>query len=162
MKKIDVSTPKRMFWSDKVPNKRRCPLCRSVLEKEYQIYFIATQSKGDPQPFVTGNEYGAFCPECPVVVLDKEGFAKTIYEMAKAPSNELSGMVQFAVLGIVDMDAIPEEKRALPLGHDDNPIPLVQFASTIEDTNKRKESQPTGKRLSGNKRRRRRWDDDNQ
>ena len=34
---------------------------------------------------------------------------------------------EFAVLGIVNLDAIPPGKQHLPLGGDDNPIPLVEF-----------------------------------
>ncbi len=36
---------------------------------------------------------------------------------------------EFAVLGIVNMDAVPENERDVPLGDDDNPIPLVEFTN---------------------------------
>ena len=36
---------------------------------------------------------------------------------------------EFAVMGIVDLDAVPAEKRHLPLGEDDNPIHLIEFAN---------------------------------
>jgi hypothetical protein len=37
---------------------------------------------------------------------------------------------EFAVLGLVDLDAIPNDKKHLSLGDEGNPIPLVQFLST--------------------------------
>lgn len=156
MKKVDVSIPRRMFWSDKLVNKKRCPLCHSTLENEYHTYVMATRSGGETTPFMAGNDYGAFCPECHVVVLDRKGFERTIEAMAEKPDWEISGTMQFTVMGIVDMDAIPENKHHLPLGHDDNPIPLVEFLRETEIANRSREGRPKGKRLSGNQRRRRR------
>jgi hypothetical protein len=34
---------------------------------------------------------------------------------------------EFAVMGVIDLAAVPPEKAHLPLGDDDNPIPLVEF-----------------------------------
>jgi hypothetical protein len=34
---------------------------------------------------------------------------------------------EFCVEGIVDLDAIPEHKRHLPIGGAENPIPLIEF-----------------------------------
>ncbi len=41
---------------------------------------------------------------------------------------------EFVVMGIVDLDAVPEEKRDLPLGEEDNPIPLVEFTNVSDKT----------------------------
>jgi len=156
MKKFDASVPRKMFWSDKLVNKKKCPLCHSTLENEYQDYIIAIRRGEDITTLGAGNEYGAFCSECPVVVLDRKGFERFIGGIVKeSPNLEISGAVSFVVLGIVNMDAVPEDKRHLPLGGDDNPIPLVQFLHEI-DTANRSESRHGGKRLSGNQRRRRR------
>jgi hypothetical protein len=64
--------------------------------------------------------------------------------------------VQFAVLGIMNMDAIPEDKRHLPVGSDDTPIPLVEFLTETDMASMGASGRHKGKRLSGNKRRRRR------
>jgi hypothetical protein len=145
-----------MFWSDKLVNKKKCPLCHSTLENEYHQYIMAIQSGKETTTLATGNDFGAFCPECPVVVLDRKGFERVIGEMVKeSPDLEISGGVSFFVIGIVNTDAVPEDKRHLPLGGDDNPIPLVEFLHEI-DTANRSESRHGGKRLSGNQRRRRR------
>ena len=34
---------------------------------------------------------------------------------------------EFCVEGIVDLDAIPEHKRHLPIGDENNPMPLIEF-----------------------------------
>jgi len=156
MKEIDVSIPRRMFWSDKLVNKKKCPLCHSTLAPEYQSYVMVTWSGEEATQFITGNNDGAFCPECPVVVLDRKGFERTIAEMVEKPDWGISGTVRFAVLGIVDVDAIPEDKKHLPLGDDDNPVPLVEFLLETDIANKSGEERHKGKRLSGNQRRRRR------
>ena len=73
--------------------------------------------------FIIGTDGGYFCSNCPIVVLDVNKFA----ELAKASFRVPVEEVQFTVPGIVDLDAIPEEKRNVPLGKEDNPIPLVEF-----------------------------------
>jgi len=156
MNKFDASIPRKMFWSDKLVNKKKCPLCHSALENEYHTYAIAVLGGGETATFIAGNNAGSFCPECPVVVLDRKGFDRVIGEIIEeSPDLRISGAVSFAVIGIVDTDAVPEDKRHLPLGGEENPIPLVPFLQEI-DTANRSESRHGGKRMSGNQRRRRR------
>ena len=73
------------------------------------------------ESFIMSNEGGYFCPECPVVVLDKDEFT----DLVTTVSGYDSGNV--LVRGIVNLDEIPEDKRNIPFGTDDNPIPLVEF-----------------------------------
>ena len=156
MKKFDASIPRKMFWSEKLVNKKKCPLCHSTLENEYHTYAMAVRSGGEITTFIIGNDHGSFCLECPVAVLERKGFEQAVETMAEErPEWGISGAVSFIVIGIVNMDAVPEDKRHLPLGDDDNPIPLVEFLHEI-DTASRSEGQHKGKRLSGNQRRRRR------
>ncbi len=69
---------------------------------------------------------------------------------------------EFTVLGVIDLDAIPEEKRHLPLGDDDNPIPLVRFTNISKPgrparrrkTTPRKRTAPARKRKKKRKRKR--------
>ena len=156
MKKFDASIPRKMFWSESLVNKKKCPLCHSTLENEYHHYIIAVRTGKEITTLGVGNDYGSFCPECPVVVLDRKGFERVIGQIAEeSPDLGMSGAVSFLVIGIADMDAVPEDKRHLPLGGDDNPIPLVEFLREIDAASK-SEAQHKGKRLSGNRRRRRR------
>jgi hypothetical protein len=41
---------------------------------------------------------------------------------------------ELAVMGIVDLDAVPEDKHDVPLGEEDNPIPLVEFTAVSDET----------------------------
>ena len=156
MKKFDASIPRKMFWSDSLVNKKKCPLCHSTLENEYHHYIIAVRTGKEITTLGVGNDYGAFCSECPVVVLDRKGFERNVGGIVKEnPDWKMSGDLRFVVLGIVNMDAVPEDQRHLPLGSDSNPIPLVEFLREIDTANKSK-SRHGGNRLSGNQRRRRR------
>ena len=73
---------------------------------------------------ITGNDGGFFCPNCLVVVLDTDVFARYAEVAADFDNKPLAG---FTVAGFVDVRSIPEEKRHLPVGGEDNPVPLVPF-----------------------------------
>jgi hypothetical protein len=118
-----ASVPREMFWSTDVGGTSTCPRCRSRLESERHTYVLATRERGDTAMFIAGNDAGHFCPNCATVVLDREAFAELASVAARARKCE------FTVLGLVDLDAVPEEKSGIPLGDDDNPIPLVQFTN---------------------------------
>jgi hypothetical protein len=143
-----------MFWSDKLVNKKKCPLCHTTLEKEYHHYMMAIRSGKETTSLTTGNDCGAFCPECPIVILDRKRFEQIIEETAERPDWGISGAVQYVVLGVVNLDAIPEDKRHLPIGGDDNPIPLVEFLNETDMANRGASGRHKVKRLSGNQRRR--------
>lgn len=123
-KKFDSSIPRKMFWSNEIPNSRLCPNCDAKLEREYHSYVIATRKGNDYESSITGNDGGYFCPNCKIVVLDHDMFA----ELA-SQSTKFSKPFGFTVLGIVDINAIPEDKENIPLGGDDNPVPLVEFTN---------------------------------
>jgi hypothetical protein len=63
---------------------------------------------------------------------------------------------QFTVLGLVDSDAIPEEKSDIALGEDENPIPLVKFTNFRQkQVGDRKGAKVRAKRKRGRRRKRR-------
>src|SRR5262249_32288420 len=125
----DLSIPRKQFWTDRIPNKYRCPLCRSKLEKEYVTYMFVVEEDEEKQAYISGNDLGAFCPQCPVVVLDMKEFVHMVVETAGV--TEDTSLV-FMLLGIINFDAIPEEKKHLPIGDKDTPIPLVEFVDTVK------------------------------
>jgi hypothetical protein len=130
-KKFDASIPRRSYWSDDIGFPDKCPKCNTSLETEYHTYLFLTQERGEMVPFITGNHGGNFCSRCPVVVLNTDAFAKTALAGG-------SSKIAFTVAGIVDLDAIPEEKQHIPLGEDDNPIPLVEFLNNKDGSKKRR------------------------
>lgn len=112
-----------MFWSTEVGGTAACPQCGSRLEAEHHTYVLLVREGGNFDSFVAGNDDGHFCPACPTVVLDHEAFSR----FASLGTGLDRG--DFLVPGLVDLEAVPEDKRHVPLGEDDNPIPLVQFTN---------------------------------
>ena len=70
-----------------------------------------------------------FCNQCPVVVFDKD----KLDQAAKIAIRDTNNLTYF-IAGIVNLEAIPEEKRSLEMGTDDNPIPLVRFLPDLTKT----------------------------
>jgi len=127
VKRFDAATPRRMWWNSDLSIHGACPSCGKPLEREQQTFFASARSGPgrDCTDFVMSGE-GEFCPSCPVVVLDPDEFGQRI-GIGFGPTRNSS--LQFAVIGIVDLDAIPDEKAHIQIGTDENPIPLVQFLS---------------------------------
>jgi|SRR5215475_2456550 len=151
MKKFAASIPRKMFWSDRVPNKIRCPICKAKLENEYHTYVFLTSSIIGDDSFFAGNDHGRFCNNCPIVVLDRNGFNDTVSRISEINDYKDVNTVSYIVIGIVDIDAIPEGQRHLSLGDKENPVPLVEFLQTIE---RKGATGGIQRRLSGNQRRR--------
>ncbi|MBI2918018.1 MAG: hypothetical protein HYY01_08480 [Chloroflexi bacterium] len=124
MNRFPASLPRRMYWSKKAGGTSACPECHGMLEPEDHAYLLAVRQRVNIESYVVGPKGGHFCSKCPVVVLDDDAFG----ELA-ALSMRSSRDIQFVVLGLVDLDAVPEEKRHLRFGGDNNPIPLVKFTN---------------------------------
>jgi len=139
MKKFDASIPRKMFWSTDVGGTEFCPQCNSRLENESHSYLLLVREPGDFHPFIVGNDNGYFCENCPIVVLDYEAFAQSAIA-----GNPGSKSFEFIVPGIIDLDAIPPEKANVPLGEDDNPVPLMRFTN-YRDTEPAKRKRIKGK-----------------
>lgn len=77
-----------------------------------------------------GHDEGWFCPRCPTVVLDPDEISTALMH----PGHGGDVGTEFAPVGIVDIEAIPDEKEHVPIGDDDNPIPLVKFTDVVMDT----------------------------
>ena len=131
MKRFPASEPRRMFWSRDVGGHRRCPECSTSLAGERHTYVLATRRHWQVETFLVGNDGGYFCAGCPTVVLDHHKFAE-----AASVSLGFRRDVEFVVLGLVDLEAVPREKSGIPLGSADNPPPLVRFTN-LDDGGKR-------------------------
>jgi len=133
MKKFNPAIPRRMFWSDDVGGKSQCPRCSSMLENEHQVFVLAIRESHDIHASIVGNNGGYFCPKCPTIVLDSDTFE----EFARL-SFDREADAEYTVLGLVDLEAIPKDKRSLPIGGRDNPVPLVKFSNPSEMGSERK------------------------
>jgi hypothetical protein len=124
MKRFSASEPRKMFWSRDVGGHTSCPECGGPLANEHHTYVMATRRRGQIDRFLVGNDGGHFCSACATVVLDSTEFA----EAAAAALGPTRG-AEFAILGLVNLEAVPKEKSRVPLGADGNPVPLVGFTN---------------------------------
>ncbi len=113
-----ASIPRRMYRSENLEQSGVCPECGALLAQEMHSFLAVAETKMGTDEFIIG-DYGYFCPVCPLVVLNLEKFAESL-SLACDPR-------AFTITGIVDLDAVPEDKEHLIVGDDDNPIPLVEF-----------------------------------
>lgn len=118
-----------------------CPRCGGALYQQSQVYAIATRRGREmTDTFMISGDFGWYCEDCLTVVINPAG----VGEMLSFGKPGWDSGEAFSVLGLVDLSAVPEEKSHLPLGDDDNPIPLVEFS----DASGRRGARPAGKRRS--------------
>ena len=114
-----------LFMPDDMANTTNCPRCNANLECEYHSYMVAIDEEGERKAVMMGHDGGLFCQKCPTVVLDPQVVEGMISDYVQYQTNKHVESLEYAVVGIVDLDAIPEEKKDIPLGDDDNPVPLI-------------------------------------
>lgn len=122
---LDLSIPRRRYFSTNA-NITNCPECKDILIKDNCTILLHVESDNDIADFFTNKTGSIFCNKCPVVVFD----IKEIELAARAGIK--SEKINFAVLGIANLDAIPEDKRDSEIGTDDNPLPLVKFLPDLK------------------------------
>ena len=138
---IDVTVPRRRYFSDDCIT-MHCPECGSDLIEERCSILLAVKCDTDAAEFMTRVSGSHFCPSCPVVVFDKKTLGKVAKLAMRGKRN-----IQYDVIGIIDFDAVPEEKKNMVLGTDENPIPIIDFLpalnrTTIKNSNKIGRNEP--------------------
>lgn len=114
----------------------------------YGQYVVATRNGAGPaDDFLLGGTFGSFCLACPTVVVK----SSEVRDYLAHTRPDWNVGTQYAVLGMLDLDAIPEDNRHVPLGGDDNPTPLVPFDFAVAPRPPRTKKRPKRK----DKRRRR-------
>jgi len=127
---IDVAIPRECIYRRFEGQPGPCPRCGGTLQSQYAHYMVTTwRGKRAADSFFIGNDMGWFCARCPTVVINPAEVIE--YFSHSLPKWNVGD--EFAVAGILDLDAIPEEKRNLPLGRDGNPIPLVKFTGISDE-----------------------------
>jgi hypothetical protein len=122
---IDLTLPRVCFYRAFEQEPGPCPRCGDALVQQYASYLISTRSKGRiADSFMTGSDAGWFCAQCLTIVINTNVISMLLSH--RLPRWDVGP--EFTVLGLVDLDAIPPEKQHLPLGGDDNPIPLIEFS----------------------------------
>lgn len=118
---IDLSKARRHYQSDDCGLKY-CPECGSALREYSCTILLSIKTKDDQAESITNHTGSHFCTKCPVVVFDTDQV-----EQAAAYAIRTTSGLQYSIEGIIDMDKIPDEKKHLEIGTDENPIPLVRF-----------------------------------
>ena len=118
------STPKKMYWSDNAHGTKRCPGCQTALVPKHHSYLMVLRHGESMDSRIVGSVGGHFCTACPVVVLDRARF-----DDYAATSSAVRTASDYLVLGLVDLSAVPEDKRCLPFDEVNNPLPLVMFTN---------------------------------
>ncbi len=124
MPKVDLTLPRECHIQSFRGQPGPCPNCGARLQQEYASFMVATRrGKRIPESFVMGGQFGWFCAACPTVVIDSREAEAMLYPGLSRwkVGNE------WAVLGMVNLEAVPPDKRHLPLGTDENPYPLVEL-----------------------------------
>ena len=121
VEKIDLSVPRRKYISDEC-KLTTCPECGSLLIDKSCPILLYVQSETKVVELMTSLSGSHFCKSCPVVVFDSE-----LLEQAAIIGIRGNKNLKYSIAGIVDLKAIPEDKRHLEIGIDENPVPLVYF-----------------------------------
>lgn len=126
--KFDLSIPRRRYFS-KDCGLTSCPECRMPLIEHGCTVIINTKSDTDECELISNMTGSHFCESCPVVVFDSDKVEQAARLGIKGDRN-----LRYLIVGIVYFDAIPEEKRNLEMGIEDNPIPIVDFLPDLSKT----------------------------
>ncbi len=123
---VDLKIPRDCFIQDFTGAPGQCPRCDSPLTQQFATYLIATRrGKQATDSFIMSSDFGWYCEKCPTVVIN----ARLVDDMLGSGLAHWKTGNEWAVLGTVDLDAVPPNKRDVLLGEDDNPIPLVEFTT---------------------------------
>jgi hypothetical protein len=127
---INISISRRKYYSDEY-DLTSCPECGSgLIQKSFPILLYA-RSDSDEGEFITNLSGSHFCKKCPVVVFDTYKVEKAAKLGIRAGKN-----IEYAITGFIDMDSIPENKRHLEMGTEENPIPLIDFLPDLHNQTK--------------------------
>ena len=123
---IDFSVPREFIAWEGDGDPGSCPKCGAPLKQEHATYMLLTRRGGKlADSFMTGSDKGWFCTQCPALLLNPQEFSEPL--SMGMPGWDVGN--QFAIVGLVDLDAIPPEKDDIPIGAPGNPVPLVEFSN---------------------------------
>jgi len=124
---IDITQPRECIYREFKGQPGPCPRCGGPLRTSYQTYMVITRrgNKTTDSFMMGSNTLGWFCENCPTVVINPlEVNDKLQYQL---PHWDIGD--EFVVVGLVNLDAVPPERRHLLLGEEGNPIPLIKFTN---------------------------------
>lgn len=111
-------------WASFIKGTIQCPRCETEMKQQYKAYVVLTDSKRGSEQFVCGSRAGHFCEGCRTLFLN-------CADMEEVVGMNFAGKFRYTVVGIVDREAIPPERRDQELGTDTNPIPIETFRNEL-------------------------------
>jgi hypothetical protein len=125
---IDLSRPRRRYYSDEC-NLKICPECGSELIEESCTILLFAKSDTDEAQFMTNLSGSHFCKKCPVVVFDIDKVEQAVKVGMRGDRN-----LRYIIGGVIDLDSIPDNRKHLEIGCDENPVPLVNFLPDLDNS----------------------------
>jgi len=143
---IDITIARECYYESFEGQLGPCPRCGGLLQQSTQTYMVATRrGRRIADSFIMGSDFGWFCDNCPAIVINSA-------EVNKMLGHSLSHWdvgKEYVVLGIVNLDAVPDDKGDIPLGDDDNPIPLAEFTHPSDRPSAHRPALETERAASG-------------
>jgi hypothetical protein len=116
-----------LYANGKIPD--HCPRCRQPLHMERYPYVIATRRATRlTDTIIAGGPATGFCEDCEIAAVDET----QVQDLIRRSGPKWDVGDEYVILGLVDLDAVPEDKRHLPF-NDDNPPPLIFFEKARKD-----------------------------
>lgn len=122
----NIKIQREVIYQDFARHPGPCPQCSGTLEQANLPYMVATRTDNRlDDSFLVSGDFGWYCQACPVVVLNRPQLTKMM--AFSKPGGKV--IQEFSVLGVFNLDAIPENKRDLPLDSPGMPNVLVKFSN---------------------------------
>ncbi|MCB8943411.1 MAG: hypothetical protein H6658_06625 [Ardenticatenaceae bacterium] len=133
--KIDKSIERKMFYHEAEVPPDVCPQCGQALVQDFGPYQVATRSgRRLTDEFMMSGDFGYLCAGCATAVIHLPQLADMLYGVPTKPGWKAGP--EFAVLGLVNLDAVPPEQAHVPMDEWD-PYPLVLFHASEPSQPKR-------------------------
>lgn len=132
---IDKTIERMVIFRYEKEDIERCPRCNQPLVKHPGPYQVATFDGLRPaDEFVMGGDFGYLCAGCATAVIHLPTLAEMLHQAYQKPGWDVGKGC--AVIGLINLDAIPLNQRHLPLD-DLDPYPLVHFYANSSENKKR-------------------------
>jgi len=151
---IDRTIERMVIFRYEEKDLENCPRCGQLLVQDSGPYQVATFDGQRPaDEFAINGDFGYLCAGCETAVIYLPELAKMLsVVLQKKPGWDIGEGC--AVIGLINIDAIPSDQRHLPL-EDIDPYPLVHFyADDSENKKLRRKSKPRKPKRRKRKRRR--------
>ena len=124
---VDKTIERIMYPHDAVERPVNCPQCSQPLIQESGPYLVATRrGRRKADSLMVNGKFGYLCSGCDTAVIHMPELTEMLYGTPLKPGWKIGS--EFAVLGLINLDAVPPEKAHLSV-LDLDPLPLVLFHS---------------------------------